>query len=189
MRMISEVRMSSGGADEAGAVLDEICELYDLVFSVAPLVWQENESEEHRRRLLKLLDTEGFGIVMARDRRGLLVGFAYGYPLAPDTRWWDGFLEPLDEEFAQERPGRTFAVIDIGVKGEFQRMGLGTKLMKRLVVGRAEERATLAVQPDAEYAHRFYRRLGWRYVGRVEGVSGESAPLFDIYWLPLEHTR
>jgi len=54
-----------------------------------------------------------------------------------------------------------------------------------LLASRSEERATLAVQPSAEESHAFYERLGWRYVGRLPGIEGESAPFFDIYWLPL----
>ncbi len=130
------------------------------------------------------MDGRGFGVATA-SAGDELVGFAYGHRLPPTTRWWQGFLEPVPAELATEYDGRTFAIIDVAVRPGWRRQGIGRRLLDTLLASRSEERATLAVQPWAEESHIFYKRLGWHYVGRLPGVAGESAPFFDIYWLPL----
>ncbi len=113
-------------------------------------------------------------------------GSAYGRPLAEDTKWWDNFLEPVPVEVTSERSGRTFAVIDFGVAGSYRGRGLGRRLLDALLAGRSEERATLAVEPEADASQGIYQHLGWQVVGRLEGAPGDTAPYFDIYVLPLD---
>jgi ribosomal protein S18 acetylase RimI-like enzyme len=164
----------------AQELFEPICRLYDQVFSEPPFHWEPEESEQHRQRLTRIISSPGFGLSVATDG-GDVAGFAYGYPLTATTRWWDGFVEPVAEELSREWVGRTFAVIDLGVRRDLRGNGLGRGLLTTLLESRREERATLAVQPETESAHAFYRHLGWHSVGRVVGVAGESAPFFDIY--------
>jgi len=77
------------------------------------------------------------------------------------------------------------AVIDLAVRRDWRRRGVGRRLLATLLDSRTEERATLSVQPLAEESQAFYRRLGWQCVGRVIGVEGETAPFYDIYWRSL----
>ena len=108
--------------------------------------------------------------------------------MATDTKWWDNFLSPVAAEVVTERPDRTFAVIDFGVQQAFRGQGLGRRLLDALLADRREERATLAVEPEAENSQGFYRHLGWRLVGRLKGGEGDTAPFFDIYVLALPET-
>jgi ribosomal protein S18 acetylase RimI-like enzyme len=109
-----------------------------------------------------------------------LVGFVYGVPLT-DTTWWQGFREPVPTELVQEWPGRTFAVIDLGVQQQWRRDGAGRRLLQLLLDSRSEERATLAVRPQIADAHAFYAALGgWDLVGRQD-TPGMVSPEFDIY--------
>ncbi|SRR6266498_85836 len=168
----------------ARSLFDPICQLYGEVFSAASHHWNEDRSREHRKRLTTLVADPSFGLTTAFVGSDL-IGLAYGYQLPIKTQWWQGFLEPVPADLTTEREGRSFAVIDLAVRQAWRRQGIGRRLLTALLESRHEERATLAVQPEADAAHAFYRRLRWRYVGRVRGVEGESAPYFDIYWLPL----
>jgi ribosomal protein S18 acetylase RimI-like enzyme len=116
---------------------------------------------------------------------GELVGFARGYGLNGDTRWWEGMLTPVADEFTREWDGRTFVVIDMAVACARQHRGIGRHVLGSLLASRAEERASLAVVPGNENAHGFYRHLGWECIGRVEGEPRHTAPFFDIYVLNL----
>ena len=173
---------------QAKALIDSICDLYDEVFSAAPFLWTDEESGHHRNMLVSLLDEPTFGVVRA-EAGGQLVGFAYGYTLPVDTRWWQGFQEPPPAELTRERVGRTFALIDLAVQREWRGQGIGRQLVSTLLEGRSEERATLCVQPTAADAQVFYDRLGWRRVGRKDMPPGAVSPTFDVYVVELGNKR
>ncbi len=178
MNDATEVRL--GTADDARHHFDAICELYDAAFSAPPFVWPETESQRHREMLSDMITKPGFGITLAESRERL-VGFVYGTTLSTSTGWWDGFQQPVSPDVTREWPGRTFAVIDLAVQESERRHGIGRRLLDILLGSRPEQRATLAVQPQAEDTHAFYRAVGgWRFVGRQDTPAFVS-PEFDIY--------
>jgi ribosomal protein S18 acetylase RimI-like enzyme len=84
-------------------------------------------------------------------------------------------------EVTREWSGRTFAVIDLAVELSARQQGIGRRLLDTLLDSRPEQRATLAVQPQAEGSHAFYRAVGgWHLVGRQDTPALVS-PQFDIY--------
>ncbi|RDI54149.1 GNAT family N-acetyltransferase [Nocardia mexicana] len=130
--------------------------------------------------LERFLRDPTFGVALAQTTESL-VGFAYGVGLKPDTPWWDGFREPVPDTVTHEWPGRTFAVIDLAVQQDWRRQGLGRHLLDVLLGSRGEERATLAVQPQATASHAFYEAVGgWRLIGRRD-TPDYMSPQFDIY--------
>ena len=162
--------------------MDEICALYDEVFSASPFVWPENESDNHRSMLQRLILDPSFAIALALAGNSL-IGFVYGVAIRRDTNWWNGFQQPVPTELTQEWPGRTFAVIDLAVRTDQRRHGLGRQLLNTLLESRNEDRATLAVQPQSTDSHAFYQAIGgWRLVGRQDTPEYVSSQ-FDIYVL------
>ncbi|MEU2176843.1 GNAT family N-acetyltransferase, partial [Nocardia sp. NPDC019219] len=98
-----------------------------------------------------------------------------------ERRQWDGFQQPVSPDVTREWPGRTFAVIDLAVQKSARRLGIGRRLLDTLLDSRSEQRATLAVQPQAEDTHAFYRAIGgWHLVGRQDTPASVS-PEFDVY--------
>jgi GNAT superfamily N-acetyltransferase len=175
-----DLRIALGGADLARPLLDPICALYDEVFSAPPSHWQEEESQLHRGRLLRLLDDPTFGIAVGWVGTEL-IGFAYGYTLATDTRRWSRLLVPLPVEVAAEWPGRTFMLFDFAVRASYRGRGIGRALHHRLLGSRSEERATLSAEPESRESQQIYQHWGWRQVGRSMGLPGDSSPVFDVY--------
>ena len=182
---VHEVALALGGSPRAAELLDDICALYEAAFSRPPFHWTSGHSEQHRQRLEQLLDNPTFSLATAHAGGGT-VGFAYGVALRSDTRWWQGFTEPLPAELTEEWPGRTFALIDMAVAVGRRRQGVGRGLLELLLGSRCEQRATLSVQPAAADTRAFYGRLGWQRIGRVAGAPGESSPWYDVYVLPLQ---
>jgi ribosomal protein S18 acetylase RimI-like enzyme len=117
-----------------------------------------------------------FRLVVAR-LRGAPVGFTFGHQLTANTRWWNGLLDQVDEDVVTERPGRTFAVIELAVQNTFRRCGIGNELHAHLLAGLTEERATLLVRPDAIAARSAYLSWGYRPIGRLQPFA--NGPTYD----------
>lgn len=177
---VGDIRIELVSAAQGRALIDSICRVYDEVFSSPPFFWRDDESELHRGRLLSLLDDPSFGLATAVGPDGL-VGFAYGFTVPVDTQRWARLRDGVDDDLAREWLGRTFLLFDYAVLREFRGRGIGRALHNLLLASRAEERATLTVQPTAVDTKRLYERWGWRMVGQVEGGPAAAAPLFDCY--------
>jgi GNAT superfamily N-acetyltransferase len=118
---------------------------------------------------------------------GTLVGYAYGVPLAPQTRWWQGLREPLPEAMLTETGDRTFALNEIMVREPWRRRGVATRLHDELMAGRDEERATLLVEPSNAPAKSAYLRWGWRVIGQLQPFP--DSPVYDSMLLDLQARR
>jgi ribosomal protein S18 acetylase RimI-like enzyme len=116
-----------------------------------------------------------------------LVGAAYGYPLGPDTGWWNDVLEPVLAELAFEDGRRSFAAFELAVRPEWQRRGVGRAVHDRLIRGLRAQRVILNCRPDAEAAQAFYRACGYQRVTSV--IPWEGAPVYDVMVLDLRSTR
>ena len=107
---------------------------------------------------------------------------ATSFPL--DTKWWQNFLEPVPDDLAQEWPGRTFALIDLAVDQAWRGQGLGRELTEMLLGSRAEQRATLSVQPTRPTRKPF--TFTWAGgSGRKKMPPGVVLPFFDVYVVEL----
>jgi ribosomal protein S18 acetylase RimI-like enzyme len=125
----------------------------------------------------------GFTLAEARHG-GYLVGYAFGMPLRPSTSWWRHLTTPLPDEVTTERPGRTFALVQLLVRPSWRRQGIAEALHDLILAGRPEERATLTVLPTATPAQRAFRKWGWRKVARThDGEPG--SPVSDVLVLTL----
>jgi GNAT superfamily N-acetyltransferase len=120
------------------------------------------------------------GFVLAEARHGgYLVGYAFGMPLRPSTSWWRDLTTALPDEVTAERPGRTFALVELLVRASWRRQGIAGTLHDLILGNRPEERATLTVLPTATAAQQAFRRWGWRKVARTRD-AGPGSPVSDV---------
>ena len=169
-----------GAGELAARYIDQLCHLYDAIFSMPPFTWSPEDSGDHRRMLTDLLTNATFAVTIAREGQEL-VGFAYGHRLPVTHGWWSGFPAPLPKEFTTERQGRTFTLTDFGVDGRYRGQGIGRQLHNTLLNSRSEERAVLSVQPTALETKQVYEHWGWRHVGRKGPLEGVHPSYWDIY--------
>jgi ribosomal protein S18 acetylase RimI-like enzyme len=140
-------------------------------------------TERFLERLRGYTERDGFELVVAHSKAGRAVGLAFGYPLPPTSRWWDGLVTEVPAGFTPEDGQRTFALNEIMVHPERQRQGIARALHDELLSGRPERRATLLVRSDNDAAHSAYARWGWRTVAKLKPFP--DSPVFDALILPL----
>jgi ribosomal protein S18 acetylase RimI-like enzyme len=109
-------------------------------------------------------------------------------PLRPSTSWWRDLTTPLPGEVTTEYPGRTFALVELLVRGSWRRQGIAGTLHHLILKNRPEERATLIVLPTATPAQKAFQKWGWRKLARTSGPRPGS-PVFDVLVTTFPATR
>jgi len=177
-----DISLTRHAADSAGALLDNLCDVYSDAYGVAS---QGEKTIAFRNRAMKGMSRPNFELAVARSDNEL-VGFAFGYSLSSDdTYWWEGLRPKPSREFVIESGRRTFVLAEIEVLRSRQGMGVGRLLHDDLLKGRHEERATLASNPSASSTHAVYENWGWQRAGQVPGSSGDYFDAYDLFVLPL----
>lgn len=173
-----EIIYRTAGGEDAARYLDELSELYSEVYAEPPYEWGAEHAELFRKRFEAQRQQEGFTLVEARHD-GRLVGMGFGVTLTPNTSWWQNLLTPLPRETTQERPGRTWAFVELLVRAGWRRKHVGQTIHDMALAERTEQRATLTVLPEAAPAQTAYAKWGWRKVGQKRNPL-PGAPVFDV---------
>jgi GNAT superfamily N-acetyltransferase len=166
------------GSVQALEHLSELRSLYLDAFAEPPYDWGDEHAAFFLARFRAQSRQEGFAMVEARQRAEL-VGMAFGVTLKPTTPWWRNLLEPLPGKVTEERTGRTFAVMELFVGKAWRRQRIAETMHDLLLSSREEERATLAVLPEAMPAQRAYAKWGWCKLAQKRGPLPTSPP-FDV---------
>jgi ribosomal protein S18 acetylase RimI-like enzyme len=101
--------------------------------------------------------------VLAAD--DAVAGFAYGYTGGPGQWWTDrvsGAMTAGTRADWLDPPH--YEVVELHVRPESQRAGVGTRLLAELLAGLPHERALLSTQVDNAKARPFYEKHGWEVV-------------------------
>jgi ribosomal protein S18 acetylase RimI-like enzyme len=105
-----------------------------------------------------------------------LVGFGYGYQLAPGQWWNDQVRAALDRRTARKWLPGAFEVCELHVHPEHQSRGLGRRLLHALLEGLPHPAALLST-PDADTkAFRLYRAEGFVDLARGYHFPGDGRP-------------
>lgn len=130
---------------------------------------------------------DGFDLVIAAlDSEP--VGQAWGWALAPGSRWWDGLVGDVEPGFTDEDGKRTFGLSEIMVRQAWTGQGIAHALHDELLNARPEQRATLLVNPTNETAYRAYTRWGWHQKAQLK-PAWANAPTFRVLMLDLDLFR
>jgi ribosomal protein S18 acetylase RimI-like enzyme len=105
-----------------------------------------------------------------------LVGFGYGYLVAPGQWWHDQVRAAVDRRTAKKWLPGAFEVCELHVHPEFQSRGLGRQLLHALVEGTGAPVALLST-PDADTkAFRLYHADGFVDLARAYHFPGDARP-------------
>lgn len=179
--MTGTAELRSYDADQAQKLLEDLVAVYLEIHATPPTPFQNEE--RYRRQLAGHMANPGWKLVTATEG-GKLIGYAYGFPLPPHTRWWEGLQTPVPDGFTDEDGHRTFAISEIMVRTHWRGQRVGGRLHRALLADRPEKRATLLVEPDNELARRAYGKWGYETIGAL--LPGWAhAPTYLAMLLPM----
>ncbi|MCX4736975.1 GNAT family N-acetyltransferase [Streptomyces sp. NBC_01363] len=115
---------------------------------------------------------------------GQPVGYAYGAPLYPASRWWGGLLTDVPAGTITETGTRTYALSELMVRTPWRKTGTARRLHDELLAARPEKRATLLVLKDHPKVRALYESWGWQTLGDLRPRI-PHAPLFHSMLLDL----
>lgn len=155
--------------EEVRAILDERRD--ELV-----AVWPDVTGQRLDEIVPRHLDREGFRFVAEEDDDARLAGIAYGY-CGGEGQWWHDIVAAAMTAEDRERwlaPGH-FEFVELAVRPDRRRQGLGAELHDALLEGLESPTAVLSTQVDNEPALALYRNRGWRIVvAELDFGTGET---------------
>jgi ribosomal protein S18 acetylase RimI-like enzyme len=125
---------------------------------------------------------------------GTVIAFGYGFH-GGSGQWWhdlvrSALISRSGHGAAVEWLDDSFEVAEVHVHPEYQRRGIGRRLLYRLTVGRAERTAVLSTMDTNSPARRLYRSLGFTDLLTGYRFSGAPVPYTVMgAVLPLLTTR
>jgi len=166
--------------DELATNADALAAVYLAAFSEPPY----GETEEHAahfggvmRRNARLRPA-GFRCCVAREAReapeGALVGFGYGFTLAPGYPRHELLHRALAPDLAATWLADAFDLIDLAVVPAAQGQGLGARLHDALLEGQPHRTAVLTAYDGETAAMGLYRSRGWQVLARDFRFHGGS---------------
>ncbi|KNB52829.1 GNAT family N-acetyltransferase [Streptomyces caatingaensis] len=158
--------------------------IYAEAFAEPPYNETEDDVAGTFRRFRSQARRRAFRAALARVEDGGPVGMAFGYPLGPNTGWWDQLTEPVPEDMRREDGRRTFGLMELAVRGPWRQQGVARRLHENVLAGAEVERVLLNVHPESRAARAAYRAWGYRKIG--EARPWEGADLHDVMLLDLK---
>ncbi|WP_327283539.1 MULTISPECIES: GNAT family N-acetyltransferase [unclassified Streptomyces] len=181
--IIAIERMDGAAAVRAGEAFRLI---YAEAFAEPPYGETEEDVAAAFRRFPVQARKHGFRAVLARaEGDGEPIGMAYGFPLGPDTVWWDELTEPVPEAMRREDGRRTFGLMELAVRGPWRGQGVARRLHTALLLDAVgAERVMLNVNQASGEASAAYRAWGYRKIGEARPLV-DGAELRDVMLLDL----
>lgn len=183
--MTDDLEFRRYDAEQARVIRDTVEAIYRDAYSAAIASGDPFDSPEQFMRRFDAYTGSGRGFDMVvAYLDGEPIGQTWGWPLGPDTAWWQGLASEPEPGFTEEDGTRTFALSEIMVRSQWTGRGFAHALHDTLLGERAETRATLLVEADNDAAYRAYTAWGWRRVTQLR-PGWPDAPMFDVLILPL----
>ncbi|MEU4032318.1 GNAT family N-acetyltransferase [Streptomyces anulatus] len=169
--------------DQATALRPLLLDVYTEIYAAAALTDPFASPDRFAEGLDHWTARPGWSCVVGYDG-DQPVGYAYGAPLPPGSRWWGGLLTEVPADVVAETGIRTFALSELMVRTPWRKTGVARRLHSALLSPRREERATLLVDQDHPKVHALYESWGWQTLGDLRPRLPD-APTFHAMLLPL----
>ena len=129
-------------------------------------VWPGASGERLDVIVPRHLERDGFRFVAEHDDAGRLAGIAYGYEGGAAGQWWHDLVSAAMDDAARTRwlqPGH-FEFVELAVRPDLRRRGLGGRLHDELLGGLEAPTAVLSTEVDNDAAIGLYSGRGWQVI-------------------------
>ncbi|MBX7551167.1 GNAT family N-acetyltransferase [Streptomyces sp. tea 10] len=176
---MTDVRFDRYESQAAVAQLDTFLPAYEEIYAEPPYLEGPRDIAEFIDHYQVHTCRPGMRLIIARDKEEV-VGFTYGYFLAPETRWWHNLQDvTLPDAYMREDGHRSFVIIELAVRKAWRRRGVAASLHAHLLDSVDAERVTLTVRPEPEADPARAAYLAWGYQKIGTSHPWEDAPLYD----------
>jgi ribosomal protein S18 acetylase RimI-like enzyme len=140
-------------------------------------VWPDADGPRLDEIVPRHLEREGFRLVAEEDGEGRLAGIAYGY-FGAAGQWWHDIVAAAmtDAERARWLGAGHFEFVELAVRPDLRRRGLGGRLHDALLEGVDAATAVLSTQTDNFPALTLYYGRGWELVVREIDFGTSPSP-------------
>lgn len=158
---------------------EDLADLYVESARAAP--GQEYQSrEDFLARLAADVRHRGFDMVLAE--RGVLVGFACGFPVSREGTWWRGIEPSLPQDIEQlTASGHVLAITEIVVHPSEQHHGLAGRLQARLFADHEASLGAARLDRTDQVALTAFTSWGWREIGTIRRPQGSAVLRVLVY--------
>jgi ribosomal protein S18 acetylase RimI-like enzyme len=175
-----DITLDRLNGETAQPLIDELVAVYlDVYADAGPAFFNE---DRYRRQLTGHMAAPRWEAVTATHGHQI-IGHIYGFALPASTRWWNGLLTDVSEDFTTEDGHRTVAISEILITAGWRRRGIARRLHDAFLAGRPEPRTTLLVEPDNHPANAAYTDWGWQTAAQLR-PSWDNAPLYNVLIRP-----
>jgi len=176
-RAIPSVMVSPLGAGDLPGVATGIVDVYRAAFSAPPYHRGEDDVRDFAESLERHASFTGFQAVVAwTDPGDAIVGFAYGYTLAPGQWWYEQVVSVLGPEDASATLTGAFLLTQLAVLPGCQGRGIGSRLHDSLLLVIRNPGAVLSTRREDSPARHLYRRRGWQTLIEELAFPGADHP-------------
>ena len=155
---------------------DGIIDVYRDAFAQPPYHRGEEDLRDFAESFARHATFDGFQAILARSQPGGdVVGFTYGYTLAPG-QWWYERVAPLVPAARSISLLGAFLLTQLAVRPGLQGRGIGGRLHDALLAGVPHDRALLSTRQGDSPARHLYERRGWRPLLRDVAFPGAGHP-------------
>jgi ribosomal protein S18 acetylase RimI-like enzyme len=163
--------------------LSEVQRIVDERVDELSAVWPELDGPRLDEILPRHMSREGFRFVAEEDDNGRLAAIAYGYLGAPGQWWHDTVArEMTQEERARWLAPGHFEFVELAVRPDLRRRGLGAKLHDELLEPHQGRPAVLSTQVSNLPAQSLYLARGWSVI--VPEIDFGTRELYLVMGLP-----
>lgn len=166
---------------QAESLREDLADLY-VESSDTPPGEEFRGREDFLHRLAACVRQPGFDMLVAET--AALTGCVFGFPVARDGSWWQGFDGPLPQNLEQlTASGHVFAISETVVHPHEHAHGLPRRLQQRLLADHQASLGATLVDPSDRMARAAFETWGWQDVGQLRRPPGPE--VLRVLVLPL----
>ncbi|MEC5425796.1 GNAT family N-acetyltransferase [Virgibacillus sp. C22-A2] len=152
--------------------IEKIGELYCTIFLTDDYSLEDKENAI--KNIKKHASYEGFIGLKAKDNKGNIIGFTYGYTSLPEQFYRGKITKQLSELEIKTWLFNCFEFVELAVNHSYKRLGIASKLHDILLENINRKTAVLTTGIENIPAISLYKKKGWEIIKKDAPIISED---------------